>query len=165
MQDVFVIGKGLDAANDIMYLFFLSPWHICSAHRNIEAGWVFQLNGDAIFNVCRRTIALHSFGVNSLGNVNNPICWAIIPEPESANVLKGAWKAVQDAIKMIICDFKPCEDLSCEPCAVVRNLTVSENILKYKERSTFASGLIKADQTLSDRNLGFGKFTRDTFFF
>jgi hypothetical protein len=50
--------------------------------RNMEAGWLLQLNGDATFNVCRHSIALYSFGMNSLGNVNNPVCWAIIPKTE-----------------------------------------------------------------------------------
>ena len=98
MHDVFVIGKCIDAENDIVYLNFSSLWHLCNMLRNMEAGWLCQLNGDATFNVCCCTVALYSFGVNSLGNVNNPVCWAIIPETESADVLKGLWKAVQDAV-------------------------------------------------------------------
>ncbi len=85
MYDVFVIGKDINAAEDIMYLKFSSLWHLCNIIRNIAAGWIFQFNGDATFNVCRHTIALLCLGVNSLGNLNNTICsicWAIIPEAE-----------------------------------------------------------------------------------
>ena len=166
MHDVFVLGKCIDAANDIVYLNFSSLWHLCNVLRNMEAGWLLQLNGDATFNVCRRTVALYSFGVNSLGNVNNPICWAIIPETESAEVLKGLWKAVQDAVILIIRHFKPCADIcGCEACAMVANLLACDNITEYKKRHTFAAGVLEVDQTLSDHSLGFGKFTRDTFSF
>jgi hypothetical protein len=100
--------------------------------RNMEAGWLLQVNGDATFNVCLRTVALYSFGVNSLGNVNNPVCWAIIPETESADVLNGLWKAVQDAEIMIIRHFKRCYDIcGCKACAMVANLLASHNIQEY----------------------------------
>ncbi len=89
MYDVFVIGKDINAAEDIVYLNFSSLWHLCNIIRNIAAGWIFQLNGDATFKVCRHTVALLCLGVNSLGNVNNTICWAIIPEAESTVAIKG----------------------------------------------------------------------------
>jgi hypothetical protein len=38
IHDVFVIGKGIDTANDIVYLNFSSLWHICDVLRNLEAG-------------------------------------------------------------------------------------------------------------------------------
>jgi hypothetical protein len=108
MHDVFVISKCIDAENDIAYLNFSSLWHLCNFLRNMETGWLLQVNGDASFNVCRSTVALYSFDVNSLGNVNIPVCWAIIPETESADIIKGLWKAVQDAVILIIRHFKPC---------------------------------------------------------
>ena len=81
------------------------------------------------FNVCRCTVALYSFGVKSLGNVNNPVCWAIIPETESADVLKGLWKAVQDAVIMIIRDVKRCDDIcGCDAFEMVTNLLARPKI-------------------------------------
>ncbi len=62
MNDVFVICKCIDAANDIVYLNISFLWHLCNFLRNMEAGWLLQVNGDATFNVCRRTVALYSFG-------------------------------------------------------------------------------------------------------
>ncbi len=126
MHNVFVISKCIDSENDIVYLNFSSLWHLCNMLCNMEAGWLLQVNGDDMFNVCHCTIALYSFGVNSLGNVNNPVCWAFIPENESADVLKGLWKAVQDAVILIIRHFKPCEDIcGCKACAMVVNLLAS----------------------------------------
>ncbi len=69
MFDVFVIRKDLNAAKDIVYLNFSTLRHLCV--RNIAAGWIFQLNSDVTFKVCRHTVALLCLGVNSLGNVNN----------------------------------------------------------------------------------------------
>jgi hypothetical protein len=47
MYDVFVIGKCIDAENDIVYLHFSSLWHLCNFLCNMEAGWLCQLNRDA----------------------------------------------------------------------------------------------------------------------
>ena len=102
MFDVFVIGKDINAKDDIVYINFSTLWHLCNILRNIKAGWVFQLNGDVSYKHCRRTVALLCLGVSSLGNVTNPICWAIIPEAESAEVMTGTWKAVQDAAIMLM---------------------------------------------------------------
>ncbi len=89
----------------------------------------------------------------------------MIPESESADVLKGAWKTVQDAVIMILRDFKQCKDSACKTCAMILNLTVSRSILEYKKQSKFASGILKVDQILSDWSLEFANFTRDTFSF
>ncbi len=83
------------------------------------------MNGDATFKVCRRTVALLCLGVNSHGNVNNTICWAIIPEAESAVAIKGTWKAVQDAVIMLMRNFWPCDKFGpsyCPTCDMVMDL-------------------------------------------
>ena len=48
---------------------------------------------------------------------------------------------------------------------MVVNLLASHNIKEYKNRPTFDAGVLEVDQTLSDRSLGFSKFTCDTFSF
>ena len=164
MYDVFVIGKDINAREDIVYLNFSTLWHLCNILRNIAAGWVFQLNGDATFKVCRRTVALLCLGVNSLGNVNNTICWAIIPEAESAEVMKGTWNAVQDAAIMLMTTFRPC-GRQCPTCDMVMDLLGNDNVKEYLTRSTCTSGLLEVDLTLSDRSLGWGSFTREIFGF
>ncbi len=42
-----------------------------------------------------------SLGVNSIGHVNNPVCWAIIPESESKEIILSTWRAVQAAAMMV----------------------------------------------------------------
>jgi hypothetical protein len=50
-------------------------------------------------NVCLATDALISNGVNSIGHVNNPLCFAIIPnlnpKTKSAEIYAGTYNAVK----------------------------------------------------------------------
>ena len=147
MFDVFVIGRDINAREDIVYLNQSTIWHLCNFLRNIAAGWVLQLNGDVTYKVCRLSVALLCLGVNSLGNVSNPICWAIIPEAESANVMKGTWKAVQDAAIMLMSNFKPC-GRQCPTCDMVMDILGNDNVKEYLTRSTSRSGLLEVDLTL-----------------
>ncbi len=91
-----------------MNLNFSLMLHLCNIIHNIAAGWVFQLNGDATFKVCSHTVALLGLVVDSLGNEKNTICWTI-SEAENANMMKDAWKAVQDAAIMLMSKFRPCQ--------------------------------------------------------
>ena len=67
--EAFVIGRDINAKDDIVYLNFSSIWHLLNVLRNIAAGWLLQLNGDASYKKCRNTVALFSIGVNSLGMI------------------------------------------------------------------------------------------------
>ncbi len=62
----FVIGRDLNAKDDIVYLKFSSIWHLLNFLRNLAAGWLLQLNGDATYKVCRRGVAIYCIGVNSI---------------------------------------------------------------------------------------------------
>ncbi len=79
-----MIGKDLNPSDDIVYIVLSSLWFLFNIYRNIECGWLFQLNGDATYCINRAGVSAISLGVNSLGHVNNPICWAIIPEKTKA---------------------------------------------------------------------------------
>jgi hypothetical protein len=109
----FVIGRDLNAADDIVYLNLSSIWHLCNFLRNIAAGWVFQINGDATYKVCRRAVALYCMGVNSVPHVNNPVCFAIMPETESKELIHGTWCAVQEAAMMMMKQITLCDDATC----------------------------------------------------
>ena len=164
MFDVFVIGKDLNAAEDIVYLNFSTLWHLCNILRNIAAGWIFQLNGDVTFKVCRRTVSLLCLGVNSLGNVNNTICWAIIPEAESAEVFKSTWKAVQDAAMLLMIRFRHC-GRDCATCDMIKDLMSNEHVRQFMTGRSLVEGKFDVGLTLCDRSLGWGSFTRETFGF
>jgi hypothetical protein len=99
--EAFVIGRDIDAKDDIVYFNFSSLWHLLNVLRNIAAGWLLHVNWDASYKKCRNTVALFSIGVNSLGHVNNPVCFAIIPETESAEICAGTYNAVKDAVLIL----------------------------------------------------------------
>ncbi len=40
MFDVFVVGKSINAKDDIVYINFSTLWHLCNILRYIAAGWV-----------------------------------------------------------------------------------------------------------------------------
>ena len=79
MYEPFIIGKDLNPGEDIVYMNTSSLYFLFNIFRNIECGWLFQLNGDVTYAINRTGVASLTLGVNSLGHVNNPICWAIIP--------------------------------------------------------------------------------------
>ncbi len=117
-------------------------WHLYNIILKIAAGWVIQLNGDVAFKLFRCTVALLCLCVNSLGNMNNTICWAIIPVAESADVMKATWKAVQYTAMW------PCKR-ECSTCAMVKDLLCNELVLDFLSLSTFESCQFEVDLTLS----------------
>ncbi len=79
--------------------------------------------------------------------MNNMICWAVIPEAESANVMKGTCKAVQDVAILLMYKFRPCNTtsglLSCPTCDMVMDLLGFNLVREYQTQSTFDSGLLE----------------------
>ena len=117
--DVVVVGKDLSPEDDIVYMNMSSLWFLLNFVRNIEAGWLTQLNGDVTFKVNRRGVAALGLGVNSIGNVNNPICWAIIPETTEGQVTyTGTWHCVRDSIILLLRTYVTCD--GCDACDAVR---------------------------------------------
>ncbi len=92
--------------------------------RNIDAGWLLQLNGDASYKICRNTVALFFIGVKSLGHVKNPVCFAIIPEIESAEICAGTYNAVKDAALLLLNSVRLCD--SCPACLTMREVFQKE---------------------------------------
>ncbi len=80
MYKPFIIGKHLNPGEDIVYMNMSSLYFLFNTFRNIECGCLFQLNGDVTYAINRTGVASLTLSVNSLGHVNNSICWAIIPE-------------------------------------------------------------------------------------
>ncbi len=54
----FVIGRDLNPKDDIVYITFSTIWHLCNFLCNIGAGWLLQVNGDATYKVCWRSVAM-----------------------------------------------------------------------------------------------------------
>ncbi len=65
MYELFVIGKDLNPGEDIVYMNMSSLYFLCNIFRNIECGWLFQLNGDVTYAIIRIGVASLTLGVNS----------------------------------------------------------------------------------------------------
>jgi hypothetical protein len=65
----------------VMIHFNLSSLHfILNAVYTIETGWGTQLKGNcnATVGFCRANVDMIALGFNSIGSVNNPVCWSFI---------------------------------------------------------------------------------------
>ncbi len=79
-----------DPCDDLVYMNITSLWFLAyflfNIYRNIECCRMSQLNGNATYCINRAGVASLSLGVNSIGHVNNPISWAIIPEKTEGRI-------------------------------------------------------------------------------
>ena len=73
-----MIGHEFDAAHDLVRIHFSSLWMLSNVLRAINAGWVFQLNGNVTGNVCRADIDLLELSVTSIPAQNNVLCISTI---------------------------------------------------------------------------------------
>ncbi len=111
-------------------------WHLFNLFLNIEHGWMFQLNGGATYCINRAGVASLSLSVNSLGHVNNPICWAIIPEKtEGRKTYAEIWFCVQEAAINALNQYKCCELPNCETCFMVTDLRSSPRVQQLKKKN------------------------------
>jgi hypothetical protein len=160
--DVVVVGKNLSPEDDIVYMNMSSLWFLLNFLRNIEAGWLTQLNGDVTFKVNRRGVASLGLGVNSIGNVNNPICWAIIPETTEGQVTyTGTWHSVRDSIILLLRTYVTCD--GCDACDAVRDLRDSPRVKKYMRSDAYKAGELEVAATLCDCQNGYYNFTVEEF--
>ena len=150
--DVVIIGKDLNPADDIVYMNMSSLWNLLNWLRSIEAGWCAQLNGDVTFKVNRRGVAALTLGINSLGHVSNPLCWALIPETTEGQVTyTGTWHNVRDSVILILKTFVPC-DSDCEDCKAVMELVRSQRVQIFMRSEEYKAGQLVVDATLSSKD-------------
>ena len=159
-----MIGRDIQAGNDILHLNITSPWFLLNVLRGIATGWIFQLNGDATFSFCKSAVNMIGFGVNSLGKHNNPLCWSIIPhQSESEITYTGTFLELQEAA-MLLFDIHTCDDPDCQFCVHLVALMDNPEVVKYTKSDKFKAGKIPVDTAQCDNLLGFGNFTREVFY-
>ncbi len=61
-----------------------------------------EIFGDATYKVCRRAVGIYSIGVDSIPHVFNLVCFAVIPDTESKELIQGTWLAAEAAAIMIM---------------------------------------------------------------
>jgi hypothetical protein len=100
--DFVVLGSQITAEDDIVRITFGSLWMTLNAFRAIVAGWGFQLNGDVTGKLCRKSIDLVEFGVNSIPKQNNVLCLGVIPKgTESEKIYKITWDDFREAAVLL----------------------------------------------------------------
>ena len=118
--ETFVSGwdfNSKDDNHDIVYLNFSTIWHLCNFLHNLAAGWLMQIKGDATYKVCLCRVAIYSISVNSIPQVNNLVCFAVIPLSESKQVIQGTFRATQTAVFMLRKQYRVCEKEGRRACA------------------------------------------------
>jgi hypothetical protein len=140
------IGKDLYPSDDIVYTNIALLWFLFNIYRNIECGWMFQLNDDATYCINRDGVASLLLSVNSLGHMNNPICWAIIPEKtEGRHTYAELWFCVQAAAINALNHYECCDDIeNCEPCFMVHDLRSSQRVQALTQKKIVQSGTFQS---------------------
>ncbi len=78
-HDFCVISHYNEAAFNVLRMSISSLWMLTHAFRAIKAGWGFQLNADVTGKLCRKSVDLLAFSVDSIPKRNNTLCLCIIP--------------------------------------------------------------------------------------
>ena len=110
-----------------------------------------QVNGDGTYKVCRRGVAVYVIGVNSVPQVNNPVCFAVIPEVETKKVCQGMWRAVQSTAFMIMKLIKTCPDPGCNACCCIKDLMGMKLVKDFLASPLFEQEKFEVLATLSDQ--------------
>lgn len=161
----FGIGQDLKAKNDIVYLNFSTLWHLLYFLRNIAAAWLMEIFGDATYKVCRRGVAIYSIGVNSIPHVNNPVCFAVIPEYESKQMIQRTWRAAQAAAIMIMKQYQVCENDDCQTNRCVAQLMAMPHVQHYMQKPQLEENKMEVLVALSDGSKGWTSFSHEEFGF
>ena len=88
----------------------------------IIAGWGFQLNGDVTGKLCRASVDLLQFGINSIPHRNHVLCLAVIPKAtESETVYQITWDDLRAAVLLLL-TLKDCGVAGCACCGPMLEL-------------------------------------------
>ena len=117
-----VLGGELRAERDIVRITISSPWMLSNALRAIIAGWGWQLNGYVTCKLCRASVDLLQFGINSIPHWNHVLCLAIIPKAtESETVYQITWDDLRAAVLLLLTS-KDCCVAGCACCGPILEL-------------------------------------------
>ena len=106
--DFVVLCSELIAQRDIMLITVASLWMLANVLLAIIAGWGFQLNGYVTSKVCRTSVDVLEFSINSIPKRNNELCLAIISKAkESEKVYEITWDDLRAAVLLLL-SLKDC---------------------------------------------------------
>jgi hypothetical protein len=111
-----VIGSEVIAKRDMVRINFSSPWMPGNSLRAIAASWGLQLNATATGNVCRQSVDLVEFGVNSIPCQNTVLCVSLVQKgTKSEKVYQLTWDDLR-AATILLCRVKQCRYTDCQIC-------------------------------------------------
>ena len=117
MFENLVMGADIQPARMLVTLNVSNSWSLLYALRAIIAGWIFQINTDVTFGVCRHAVDLLSMGINSMQHRNYSACYCIIQSKcESENVYTGCFLQMQQAVHSLM-DATDRGKKNCTSCA------------------------------------------------
>ncbi len=123
--------------------------HVRKCALSLKCGFMLVfLSFTASFGSCALSLS-----VNSIGHINHPVCWAIIPESESKEIIPGTWRSVQAAAMMIMKKIKLCNDdecAQCGACSCIRDLLAMPLVVQFMNQLSFKEDKFDVDATLSD---------------
>jgi hypothetical protein len=112
---------------DLVLPNFSSAWMLANSLRALATGLGFQLIPDITGNLCRSSVDLVEFGVNSIPCQNNVLCLSLIPKgTESEKVYQISWDDLRNAI-ILLCCVKQCCATDCLMCIKLQQLLSDEN--------------------------------------
>ena len=140
-------------------------WHLLNFLCNIFAGWLTELFGNVTYNTCWLSVVIYSISVNSIPHVNNPVCSTVIPESESREVVWGTLLSAQDAVFMIMNQYKVCNNDCCKACACISQLIALPHVQEFMKKLQFNADMLEVIATLSNCSKGWTSFTLEEFGF
>jgi hypothetical protein len=157
-----VLGHEFSPQRDIVRITLSSPWMLLNALRAIIAGWGFQLNGDVTGKVCRVSVDLLQFGVNSIPHKNHVLCLAIIPsKSESEPVYGMTWDDLRHAV-LDLFTYNKCDVPDCPTCGPIMELISHKEVQAYLLSKRFRDQQLPVESAMSDNFRGWGNFADST---
>ena len=132
-----MLGSEFIPQRDILRITLSSPWMLSNALRAIIAGWGFQLNGDVTGKLCRASVDLLQFGVNSIPHKNHVLCFAVIPRAtESEAVYQMTWDDLRSAV-IDLFRYKDCGAPGYTTCGPILELITHSQIQAFLQSARF----------------------------
>ena len=153
-----VLGGELRAQRDIVCITISSPWMLANALRAIIAGWGWQLNGDVTGKLCRASVDLLQFGINSIPHRNHVFCLAVIPKAtESEAVYPITWDDSRAAVLLLL-TLKDCCVAGCACCGPILELIRHPQVQAFMRSAWFRNAELPVETAMCDNFKGWGKF-------
>jgi hypothetical protein len=155
-----VLGSQISPEVDVVRMTLSSPWMLSNALRAIQAGWGFQLNADVTGKICRASLDLLEFGVNSIPCQNNILCLAFIPQAtESEATYTLTYNDLRCGVATL-CTVEPCAKEKCEFCSKLKELLSDGNVKKFVEGNVHPDQKLPVNTAMCDNFVGWGNFCR-----